>query len=123
MSAWWLTKQARFEASHVLPRQGGKCARLHGHSWTVEIEAAGYALQESGTRSGMVMDFADIGGPLKRLVEASLDHYHLNETTGLPDPTSEALARWIYERLAPEIPALSAVSVRETCTSCVEYRP
>ena len=51
-----------------------------------------------------------------------LDHYLLNEIEGLENPTSEVLARWLYDRLKPTLPMLSAVIVRETCTSAAEYR-
>jgi 6-pyruvoyl-tetrahydropterin synthase len=47
----------------------------------------------------MLLDFGDISAALKPLLDAFLDHHHLNETTGLHNPTSEAIARWIYERL------------------------
>ena len=123
MPAWTLTKTARFEASHVLPRQDGKCARLHGHSWTVAIEVRDTRLQAEGPQAGMVLDYAAIGRPLHRLIERALDHYHLNDTTGLADPTSEALAEWIYQRLQPEMPYLRAVTIEETCTSRCRYEP
>jgi len=51
-----------------------------------------------------------------------LDHYYLNEIEGLANPTSEVLARWIWERLAPMMPELSQVVVRETCNSGCVYR-
>jgi 6-pyruvoyltetrahydropterin/6-carboxytetrahydropterin synthase len=51
-----------------------------------------------------------------------LDHYYLNEIAGLENPTSEILARWIWERLATSLPELSQVVVRETCTSGCVYR-
>jgi 6-pyruvoyltetrahydropterin/6-carboxytetrahydropterin synthase len=51
-----------------------------------------------------------------------LDHYYLNEIEGLENPTSETLARWLWERLRPELPELSQVVVRETCTSGCVYR-
>jgi 6-pyruvoyltetrahydropterin/6-carboxytetrahydropterin synthase len=123
MATWRLFKSARFEASHQLPLHGGKCQRLHGHSWVVWVEITGDRLQEAGPSTDMVQDFYDIGTPLKRLVEERLDHYHLNDTTGLANPTSETLARWIYEQLVGEVPGLSAITVDETCTSRCEYRP
>ena len=61
------------------------------------------------------MDFADIKAAFKPL-HARLDHYYLNEIEGLENPTSENLARWIWERLKPALPGLAAVVVRETCT-------
>lgn len=121
--SWRLTKRGRFEAAHVLPHHDGKCARLHGHSWQVEIEVIGYVLVEYGPKAGMVVDFADLSRPLDRLIEQRLDHYHLNESTGLESPTSEALARWIFDALCPDVPSLTAVTVEETCTSRAEYRP
>jgi 6-pyruvoyltetrahydropterin/6-carboxytetrahydropterin synthase len=51
-----------------------------------------------------------------------LDHYYLNEIPGLENPTSELLARWIWDRVAPSLPELSQVVVNETCTSGCVYR-
>ena len=51
-----------------------------------------------------------------------LDHYYLNEIEGLSNPTSEVLAVWLWDRLKPALPLLSAVIVYETCTSRCEYR-
>jgi 6-pyruvoyltetrahydropterin/6-carboxytetrahydropterin synthase len=120
---WRLRKSATFEASHVLPNHAGKCARLHGHSWKVTVEVTGFSLQEKGSESGMVMDFGYVGNFLKSLVEQHLDHYHLNDTTELANPTSEALAKWVFDMLHLSIPELSAVTIDETCTSSCEYRP
>ena len=72
--------------------------------------------------SGMVMDFADIKAAFKPIVDEHLDHYYLNEFPGLENPTSENLARWIWQRLTPALSQLSAIEVRETCTSGVIYR-
>lgn len=122
-----LSKRATFEASHRLPHHDGKCARLHGHSWRVEVEVTGETPHLAGPKAGMVADFGDISAPLKALVEASLDHYHLNDSTGLEDPTSECLCVWIYDHLVVEYHALgvtlSAVTVEETCTSRARFEP
>jgi 6-pyruvoyltetrahydropterin/6-carboxytetrahydropterin synthase len=67
------------------------------------------------------MDFGDVKRTFEP-IEKQLDHYYLNEIEGLENPTSENLARWIWERLSPALPALSAVTVRETCTSGCTYR-
>jgi 6-pyruvoyltetrahydropterin/6-carboxytetrahydropterin synthase len=123
MATWRLYKSATFEAAHMLPLHSGKCSRLHGHSFRVWVEVTGEHLHVDGPSTDMVHDFYDIGTPLKRLVEERLDHYYLNETTGLANPTSETIARWIYQQLQPDVPGLSAVTVDETCTSRCEYRP
>jgi len=112
-------KEFTFEAAHRLPNVPAehKCARLHGHSFTVRISVAG----EVGSETGWVMDFSEIGvafGPVRK----RLDHYYLNEIKGLENPTSENLARWIWDRLQPALPQLSAVEIRETCTSGCIYR-
>ncbi|MDC0669880.1 6-carboxytetrahydropterin synthase QueD [Nannocystis radixulma] len=112
-------KQFRFEAAHRLPNvpPGHKCARLHGHSFFVEIHVEGPV----GERSGWVLDFADIAAAWQPL-HALLDHNYLNEIEGLDNPTSELLARWIWRRLLPTLPGLSQVVLRETCTSGCIYR-
>jgi 6-pyruvoyltetrahydropterin/6-carboxytetrahydropterin synthase len=111
-------KAFTFEAAHRLPNvpEGHKCGRLHGHSFGVEIHVAG----EVDPHTGWVMDFADIKaafGPLYR----QLDHNYLNEIPGLENPTSEVIARWIWDRLKPALPGLSKIVVRETCTTGAVY--
>lgn len=123
MPSWIIRKTVRFEAAHKLPLHDGKCARLHGHSFVATVEVAGTGLVASGPKTDMVADFGDIGGPLKRLVEERLDHYYLNDSTGLENPTSERLAQWMFDVLQPAIPGLVAVEVEETCTSTARYRP
>jgi 6-pyruvoyltetrahydropterin/6-carboxytetrahydropterin synthase len=101
------------EAAHRLPHvpPGHKCGRLHGHSFRVEVHVKGPVREETG----WVMDFADIKGAFRPLLE-QLDHHYLNEVEGLSNPTSENLARWIWHRLRPALPLLSKVVVCETCT-------
>jgi 6-pyruvoyltetrahydropterin/6-carboxytetrahydropterin synthase len=112
-------KEFRFEAAHRLPHvpEGHKCSRLHGHSFRVEVYVAG----EPDAHTGWVMDFVDIKTAFEPLYRI-LDHNYLNEIPGLENPTSEVLARWIWDRLAPTLPGLSKVIVRETCTSGAVYR-
>ncbi len=114
-----LFKEFTFEAAHRLPHvpEGHKCARLHGHSFTVALHVEG----DVDPVTGWVMDFGDIKAAFKPLYD-QLDHYYLNEIEGLENPTSENLARWIWVRLKPDLPELSQVVVRETCTSGCVYR-
>ncbi len=108
-----------FEAAHRLPNlpPEHKCARLHGHSFRVRVTLTG----EVDPRLGWVLDFADIKQAFAPL-HAVLDHRYLNEVPGLENPTSEVVARWIWERLKPSLPLLSAVEVRETCIAGCTYR-
>ena len=107
------------EAAHRLPNvpAGHKCARLHGHSFRIELRVSG----EPGADTGWVMDFADIKAAFKPLYE-QLDHHYLNDIERLDNPTSERLAMWIWARLKPALPLLSEVVVHETCTSGCSYR-
>jgi 6-pyruvoyltetrahydropterin/6-carboxytetrahydropterin synthase len=106
------------EAAHRLPNvpPNHKCARLHGHSFRVEVHVRG----EVGVETGWVMDFADLKGAFQPLFD-QLDHHYLNEIEGLSNPTSENLARWIWRRLKPALPMLNKVIVNETCTSGCVY--
>lgn len=107
------------EAAHRLPNvpEGHKCARLHGHSFKIEIHVSGGI----GEDSGWVMDFADIKDIFQPFYE-QLDHHYLNEIDGLENPTSENLARWIWVRLKPKLSGLSKVIVQETCTCGCVYQ-
>lgn len=118
-----LTKQFRFEASHQLPFHDGKCQRLHGHSWVGRVIVAGNWLTETGPKRGMLIDYGDLAKAIEPLVGGYLDHWHLNESTKLENPTSENLARWIYDKLKPSIPLLVAVEIDETCTCSARYEP
>jgi len=114
-------REFRIEAAHRLPRmpEGHKCFRLHGHSFRIELWIAG----EPDPRSGMLIDFFDVDRAFQPVFD-QLDHHYLNDIEGLENPTSENLARWLWERVAAELPGLSRVVVRETCdTGCVYRGP
>lgn len=112
-------KEFTFEAAHRLPNvpYWHKCGRLHGHSFKTTIYVEGPV----DTHTGWVMDFGEIKAAFKPLLER-LDHYYLNEIEGLENPTSEVLARWIWDHLLPDLPQLSAVMVSETCTTGCVYK-
>ncbi len=93
-----------------------KCARLHGHSFRVEIHVSG----DVDPHTGWVMDFAEIKA-IFAPIYAQLDHNYLNDIAGLDNPTSERLAAWIWDALKPGLPMLSKVVVHETCTSGCVY--
>jgi 6-pyruvoyltetrahydropterin/6-carboxytetrahydropterin synthase len=76
---------------------------------------------EVDPKTGFVTDFADISGACRPLRE-TLDHRYLNEIQGLENPTSELICKWIWERLKPGLPGLSAVVLHETCTARCIYR-
>ena len=113
-----LTREFGFEAAHRLPQapEGHKCRRLHGHSFRVEVSVEG----EVDPTTGWFLDY----GVIREAVEPirlQLDHYCLNDIAGLENPTSEHVARWIWERLKAALPSLARITVHETCESRCEY--
>jgi 6-pyruvoyltetrahydropterin/6-carboxytetrahydropterin synthase len=113
-----LVHEFRFEAAHRLPQvpDGHKCARLHGHSFKIELAIEGPVNE----KTGWLIDFGELHrlwAPLHDL----LDHHYLNEVPGLENPTSENLARFIWQKMKPSLAPLSRVTVYETCESRCEY--
>jgi 6-pyruvoyltetrahydropterin/6-carboxytetrahydropterin synthase len=119
-----ISKRFTFEAAHCvagLP-EGHKCGRLHGHSYAVEVVLAGAAL--SGP--GFVADFAVLD-PFREHLAAAFDHRVLNDVIG-SEPTSENLARVLFDWCAasialPGAASVEAVRVSETPATWAEYRP
>ncbi len=113
-----LVHEFRFEAAHRLPRvpTTHKCHRLHGHSFKIELAIRG-PVDET---TGWFIDYAVLYDAWKPLYDA-LDHRYLNEVEGLENPTSENLARWIWERLKPSLTPLERVTIFETCDARCEY--
>lgn len=111
-------KDFTFEAAHRLPNlpPEHKCSRLHGHSFRVRVWVSG----EVDAITGWVMDFGDIKAACQPVID-ELDHRYLNDIPGLENPTSERIAEWLWKRLRPLLPQLSAVEVRETCTAGCRY--
>lgn len=102
-----LTKEFRFEASHILPKHPGKCSRLHGHSWVLKVSVEGVINPETG----FVMDYADLKKVVQPVID-KIDHTHLGvilegELEGLWTiqelvdiyPSSENLIFWIADQL------------------------
>jgi 6-pyruvoyltetrahydropterin/6-carboxytetrahydropterin synthase len=114
-----LLRSYRFEAAHRLPEVPDQhpCHALHGHSYKLDVQVNG----ELDPQLGWVLDYAAIDSVVDPLV-SQLDHGCLNEIDGLENPTSELLAQWLWVRLAPELPGLAAIVVREADDSAATYR-
>jgi len=114
-----ISKQFSFSASHVLDHLPADhpCARVHGHNYLVTIHLKSETLDQYG----FVKDYKSLKF-VKRLIDETLDHQHLNDRMSIP-PTSENIARFIYNLLKPEISELYAIEISETPqTSCI-YEP
>ncbi len=113
-----LTREFDFHAAHHLPLfpEGHKCRGLHGHTFRCEVQVEGHVDPELG----VVVDFDDIKAAVGP-VESQLDHAVLNDLPGLEQPTTEFLAKWIYDRVKSALPGLTRVKVWETPRNAVEY--
>lgn len=117
-----LTILTDFSASHIIPGHPGKCARLHGHNWKVEVEVQAQRLDHLG----MAIDFQDIKAATKHLIEG-LDHYHLNDLEAFKTviPTAENIAAWLFACLSIALNKMqikvSAVTLWETDRCRVRY--
>ncbi len=114
-----IRKTFRFEAAHVLPHHPGKCARLHGHSYRVEVAVAG-TLQAAGPATGMVVDFDALAAVVRPHVVERLDHSSLNDL--MPNPTAEEIALWIWNELCARVEGLDEIVVWETASACAVVR-
>ncbi len=100
---WRLTVTEEFSASHQLRGYDGACERLHGHNFGVEVEVEGDRL--SGDLE-ILLDFKELKAMLREVL-AELDHRHLNDLPAFAahNPSSENLARHLYQALAPRLAA------------------
>lgn len=119
-----LTTIVDFEAAHRLADYPGKCSRLHGHNWKVEVTVVGKGLD----KLGMLIDFRELKREVNIVIE-TLDHYYLNETEAFKDvnPTAENIAKYIFAELQTKLAlergvSISAVKVWESQHSSVIYR-
>ena len=120
-----LTISDEFEAAHRLPDYDGKCCRLHGHNWRIEVVVRGNQLDSSG----MLLDFKVLKRHVAEVI-ATLDHYYLNETPAFAvmAPTAENIARYIHDTLSAQGDfadhvKIYAVKVWESPRSCATYLP
>jgi 6-pyruvoyltetrahydropterin/6-carboxytetrahydropterin synthase len=115
--------KSSFSAAHHLRGYQGKCETVHGHNWEVEAVVEG----ENLDACGLLIDFRTLKQRLNALLD-EMDHSDLNEIENfrLGNPTSEHIARYIYERLSPELDGehyhVARVSVAETPGSIATYR-
>ena len=117
-----IARQFSFAAAHHLDGlpEGHKCARLHGHTYTVEIRLTASDLDDAG----FVADFAELE-PFKGYLDAELDHRHLNEVLPV-QPSCENIARYLYGWCQDNLEhghMLTAVRVSESAFTWAEYTP
>ncbi|HBI85066.1 MAG TPA: 6-carboxytetrahydropterin synthase QueD [Ruminococcus sp.] len=134
-----LKTSAAFDSAHFLAGYKGKCANLHGHRWTVEVEVGGEDLQETGEKRGMIIDFGDLKAAVRSLADF-YDHALIYECGSLREttlaalreeqfrlievpcrPTAENFARLFHEKLTAQGLPVQRVTVYETPDNCASY--
>lgn len=113
----YVWRRFRFEAAHRLPNVPADhpCGRMHGHGFEVILHAD---QDLAGLDFGVDFDrLGELWAPLR----AELHHACLNDLPGLDNPTSERLTAWLWQRLKPNLPPLSWVTVYETATAGCHY--
>lgn len=115
-----LSVRGDFCASHILHGHEGKCKKLHGHSWKVQVNIVHNELDIVGR----VVDFAVVKKQLQIFLD-TIDHTHLNDLPAFKDlnPTTENLAKYIYQGFSKICQpfALKSVTVWESESSSVTY--
>jgi 6-pyruvoyltetrahydropterin/6-carboxytetrahydropterin synthase len=115
--------QAHYDSAHFLRNYKGKCERLHGHRYVVELALVAERLNESG----IAFDFVDVKRELRALAD-HLDHENLNDLAPFDtiEPSAENQARYFYDEMKRRLPApmneaVLYVRVWETPTQWAQY--
>jgi 6-pyruvoyltetrahydropterin/6-carboxytetrahydropterin synthase len=118
MIMYELSVEQTFDAAHALRGYDGPCENLHGHTWRVQVMLSSAKLD----KIGIVKDFREVKEALKSAIK-DFDHANLNDLAIFKkqNPTSENLARIIFERLKKKIKGVSKVTVWESATSAASY--
>ena len=110
--------QLYFSAAHHLLNYDGECENQHGHNWLVEAYVQGTELD----KCYIIIDYKILKKHLKEVLNL-LDHKDINELEDFKgiSPSSETLAKYIYEKMKANVPQISKISIWETATSCASY--
>ncbi|MBU1726930.1 MAG: 6-carboxytetrahydropterin synthase QueD [Candidatus Omnitrophica bacterium] len=108
-----------FSSAHNLRGYRGRCEDLHGHNWKVEVVVS----RDTLDKLGMVMDFKSLKKKLHLLLD-KMDHKYLNDIAYFKkvNPTSENIAKYIYDSLKSKIKDIKSVTVWESNTSSATYQ-
>ena len=93
------------------------CSKMHGHTFKILIELDG----PIDDKTGFVMDFYDLDLIINDSITKKIDHKVLNDVSGLENPSSEYLSKWIWAQLTDSIPILSKITVSEDHGTGIKY--
>ncbi len=116
--------KTHFSSAHFLRNYPGNCEKLHGHNWDVKVVVEGDKLNEIG----VLIDFRELKDHLSKIIKG-LDHVNLNEHPAFieQNPSSELLAKYIFEELKKRLKENKAVKVKsvtvcETSSTGATYK-
>jgi 6-pyruvoyltetrahydropterin/6-carboxytetrahydropterin synthase len=123
--AYTVSAQAHYDAAHFLRNYEGKCSRLHGHRYVVEVALQATELDDSG----IAFDFIDLKKALRGIAD-ELDHENLNELPQFQDveTSAENQAKYFFEELRRRLPVPMAngllyARIWESPTQWAQYGP
>lgn len=114
--------ETKFAAAHQLRNYNGKCERLHGHNWKVEV----YVAAENLNDIGLAIDFKVLKDTTNELL-AVLEHSFVNDVFPFTEinPSSENIAKWLYDGLSKKLNdgnlLVSSVRIWESDTASASY--
>ncbi len=111
-----LEAEFQFAAAHRLPYYDGPCFRMHGHNYRLIVAVEG----TPDPKSGMILDFVELGRIVRETILARCDHQTLNDF--LENPTAERIVEWMWKEIAPHLPGLCELRLHETPEYAVAYR-
>ncbi len=109
-----ISVEITFSAAHRLKAYPGNCERIHGHNYTVVAQVAVPDVDSIG----IAYDFRILNQQLKEVVE-DYDHQLINDVSPFDqfNPSSENLAKYIYQRLKEKLAGkarMISIEVRES---------
>lgn len=104
----------KFDSSHQLNDYVGKCSRVHGHTWRIEV----YIKVDQIHPNGISIDFGEIKEYLRNFLP---DHHHLNDFLNMKYPTAENLVLYLYQEIKKKYANLVKVVLWETDQNGIEY--
>lgn len=114
--------ETKFAAAHQLRNYNGRCERLHGHNWKVEV----YVAAENLNDIGLAIDFKVLKDTTNELLMV-LEHSFVNDVFPFTEinPSSENIAKWLYDGLSKKLNdgnlKVSSVRIWESDTACASY--
>ncbi|MBC8344130.1 MAG: 6-carboxytetrahydropterin synthase [Bacteroidetes bacterium] len=93
MTSIRISKEFKFETSHILNDYDGLCCNIHGHSYRLLVTVSGTPIADpKDPKNGMVMDFGDLKSIVYHDIVAKYDH-SLIVNDNSPEDVKEAMQK------------------------------